>query len=100
PQSRVRTYMVSVLVNNNNERNRVNQYFFENDLQHIHLPVENISPISNFLRLDYSNEQYRKEAISSTPIYTPSRKKIYENNIILATDEKAHDGIYARTVTT
>lgn len=100
PQSRVRTYLVSVLAKNYEQRDSINQYFFENNLQNLNISEDKILPISDFLRLDYSNEQYRKEAIASTPMYTPSRQKIYENNIILATDETAHIGKYARTVTT
>lgn len=100
PQSRVRTYLISVLVKNDEERESVNQYFFENNLQNLSLSEDMISPLSDYLKLDYSNEKYRQEAIASTPVYTPSRQKIYENNIILATDSKANDGMYARTVTT
>ncbi|SFC00129.1 DNA (cytosine-5)-methyltransferase 1 [Alkalibacterium subtropicum] len=100
PQSRVRTYLISVLAEDSDKKEKVNQFFFENNLQNVNLTEDKIAPISKFLRLDYSQEKYRNEAIESTPMYTPSRKKIYENNTILATDHQAYDGIFAKTVTT
>jgi len=100
PQSRVRTYMISVLVKDKDQAESVSNYFLLNNLNQIRLDSKNIIPISNFLRLDYSNGKYRKEAIESTPSYTPSREKIYDNNLILAVDDKAKENVYARTITT
>lgn len=98
PQSRVRTYMISVLAPNQVTRKNLDDYFFENNLETIYVE-RNTNALKNYLKVDYSNELYREEAIASTPTYTPSREKIYLNNPILATD-KAVKNTYARTVTT
>lgn len=98
PQSRVRTYMISVLVKNDKIKKELDDYFFTNNLESVMLE-NNKNALKNYLRLDYSIEKYKEEAISSTPTFTPSREKIYLNNPILATDQRAYD-TYARTVTT
>lgn len=98
PQSRVRTYMISVLAPNQVTRKNLDDYFFENNLEAIYVE-RNTNALKNYLKVDYSNELYREEAIASTPTFTPSREKIYLNNPILATD-KAVKNTYARTVTT
>lgn len=100
PQSRKRTYMISVLTENDDQYQLINDYFFFNNLENIILSKENIQPLSHYLKLDYDNENYRREAIESTPAYTPSRQKIYENNPKLAVDRTANKNDYARTVTT
>ena len=100
PQSRVRTYMISVLAKNETVARNISQYFEDNNLEKIKRDFSKIRPIRDYLRLDYSNEVYKKEAIQSTPIFTPSRQKIFEQNPILAIGSKAKEGIWARTVTT
>lgn len=100
PQSRVRTYMISVLCPNEEVREQVNEYFLYNNLENYMVVDENIRPVGEYLRLDYSVEKYKIEAIESTPSFTPSRKKIYENNPILATDNNANNSVHARTITT
>lgn len=101
PQNRQRTYMISVLVGEDTDkRNEVYKYFMENNLENIYLNDDRICPIGKFLRLDYSNLTYRKEAIESTPNYTPSREKIFKENKILAVDNIANNGIIANTITT
>lgn len=100
PQSRNRTYLVSVLAKNVEQMDVINEYFMLNDLERIPLIEEHVTPIGEFLRLDYSVEKYKQEAIESTPAFTQSRKKIYENNIILATDDMAYNKQFARTITT
>lgn len=98
PQSRVRTYMISVLAPNKEMRENLDDYFFENNLEAVYAE-RNIDSLKKYLKLDYSNELYREEAITSTPTFTPSREKIYYNNPILATDDTIKN-TYARTVTT
>lgn len=100
PQSRIRTYLVSVLVSTKEEENLVNDFFIVNNLESFQLDSIKSKKISEYLRLDYSVEKYLNEAIDSTPALTPSRVKIYENNVILASDNKAYDNLYARTITT
>lgn len=100
PQSRVRTYMVSVLSKGTEQTGAIQQYFFENDLENVRQNIEDINPIGDYLRLDYSNEVYRAEALESTPTFTPSREKIYERNAKLAIDDMPVACSFARTVTT
>lgn len=100
PQSRVRTYMVSVRVDNEAEVDYVERYFFENNLEQVRLEKDRIKKLGDYLRLDYSQELYRQEAVESTPIFTPSRQKIYEQSICLATDDIPNNTMFARTVTT
>lgn len=101
PQSRERTYMISVLVEENIEkRKQLEEFFFENNLENIIQPQSEQKPIGEFLRLDYKNKIYRKEAIEATPNFTPSREKIYLNNKILATDDMPADNMLASTLTT
>lgn len=98
PQSRVRTYMVSVLAESKKQVEEINNYFNLNNLENVY--SDNIAPIEKYLRLDYSKKQYKLEAIESTPAFTESRKKIYENNVILATDNIPNNNEHARTITT
>lgn len=98
PQSRIRTYLVSVLAKDDEKlASKINNYFTLNDLENY--TVAKKVDISDFLRLDYSNKVYREEAIESTPVFTESRKKIYENNVILAIDDTPTNE-HARTITT
>lgn len=100
PQSRVRTYLVSVLATNEEQVAALDNYFMLNNLENILLDEQNISSLKNFLRLDYSQDIYKKEAVNSTPLFTESRKKIYENNVTLAIDDISNLNEYARTITT
>jgi len=98
PQSRERTYLLSVLVEDNEIKKEVESYLIENNLENYR--QQNCSPLGNYLKLNYSIEKYRVEAIESTPKFTPSREKIYENNIILANGRDALPNQIARTLTT
>ncbi|WP_204254060.1 DNA (cytosine-5-)-methyltransferase [Mammaliicoccus sciuri] len=100
PQSRIRTYMVSVLANDNDKKSDIKNYFQKNNLENVKIEKDKFASIDKYLKLDYSNEIYRKEAIDSTPFFTNSRKKIFENNVVLAIDDKPIQNIWARTVTT
>ncbi len=74
PQSRKRTFMLSILSNNDNIINYIENYNFN----------EHSCPdIINFLRTDYSVEKYKKEADKSNPNKSDSRDKIYQDNIII-----------------
>ena len=73
PQSRIRTYMMSIKVNNEYQQRKLEQYLFENNLEHYQ--SINFHPLSEYLKLDYNNDIYRHEAIESTPTFTPSREK-------------------------
>ncbi|MEI7413693.1 DNA (cytosine-5-)-methyltransferase [Staphylococcus hominis] len=98
PQSRIRTYMMSIKVNNEYQQRKLEQYLFENNLEHYQ--SINFHPLSEYLKLDYNNDIYRHEAIESTPTFTPSREKILKLNRHLAKDNIAFDNTIARTITT
>lgn len=98
PQTRKRTFMISVLANDAYSKQAVEDYFFKNNLENY--KAEKTGNIGEYLRLDYSKEKYRREAIESTPVYTESRKKIYKNNPILAIGDTVFNNLDAKTVTT
>lgn len=101
PQERERTFMISVLVKEDQKKSQaVENYFFENNLENVYRSDDDISSLSNYLKLDYSNEVYKKEAIGSTPNYTASREKIFYNNRKLAIDDRAIENTNSRTLTT
>lgn len=100
PQARIRTFMISVLIEDKITTEDVNLYFEENNLEQIIRPFQEVSSISDFLRLNYQNDVYRKEAIESTPTLTPSREKILNLNPALAEDNKPFNEKFARTITT
>jgi len=94
PQNRVRTFMLSVLVEDN--WFEIHNYLEKSKL---HQVVEE-PDLSPFLRLDYfKDRKYLDEAIESTPNFTESRKKIYKDSTILATGLKT-SGYIAKTITT
>lgn len=100
PQSRIRTYLISVLTSNVNEAEDIENYFVINDLERRVLPENKVNSLKKYLKLDYKISKYRNEAIESTPTYTVSRKKIYENNKLLAVDNLVYEHEFARTITT
>lgn len=84
PQKRVRTYMLSVFCPNEKKRKKVERYFRDNDLEITSVNYPKIKkPLSSFLRTDYQNKQYKKEADDSNQNDTPSRRKIYEDNDVI-----------------
>lgn len=99
PQMRVRTYMLSVLAENFSEKEKVRKYFDENNLQEKQEGAVFKTSLDGYLKLDYSNRDYMEEAICSTPNYTMSREKIYNDNLKLAEDGRILENC-ARTVTT
>lgn len=99
PQSRVRTFMLSVQADSNTKE-LIQDYFYKYNLEDIIKNNQKQGRLEKYLRLDYSQPNYRKEAIESTPVLTPSRQKIYMNNEILASDNIVFNDKFARTVTT
>ncbi|MCI6846301.1 MAG: DNA (cytosine-5-)-methyltransferase [Solobacterium sp.] len=84
PQTRERTFMISVLTETEEKRNEVEQYFTNHNLEELQ---ENngirMRRLRTFLRLDYRVPRYRIEADISNPNNTPSRRTIYEDNNLL-----------------
>ncbi|WP_291454578.1 DNA (cytosine-5-)-methyltransferase [Abiotrophia sp. HMSC24B09] len=100
PQSRIRTYMISVLATDAEKRREIEDYFVVNSLEHITCPETQRKSLADYLKVDYSNDVYRAEAIESTPELTPSREKIFAENLILAEGNQVFENLSARTVTT
>lgn len=100
PQSRIRTYMISVLATDAEKRREVEDYFVVNSLEHFICPETQRKSLADYLKVDYSNDVYRAEAIESTPELTPSREKIFAENLILAEGNQVFENLSARTVTT
>ncbi|HFI0581550.1 TPA: DNA (cytosine-5-)-methyltransferase, partial [Streptococcus suis] len=98
PQTRKRTFMISVLANNLENKKAIEDYFSQNNLENYKSKA--MHKLDEYLKLDYSQEKYRLEAIDSTPMLTDSREKIFEQNIILAEGDKVFNNLYAKTVTT
>lgn len=84
PQKRIRAYMVSVYVGNNEKlKNKVDKYFEKNNLEKITDPRQlnrKSVNIKDILRLDYTNPIYKEEAEESQPKDTSSRRNIYRDN--------------------
>ena len=104
PQKRVRTYMISVLTNNNKmKENQVKNYFEKHDLanpKYTHKIIKKHKNLKDdILKLDYNNIQYRIEADECQPNDTMSRREIYKKNDILYTNKKVNN-IVVSTVTT
>ena len=94
PQHRVRTYMLSVFCKHKKKRKKVRAYFEQHNLEH--RVIRDLQPLSDYLRVDYSDPVYRAEADASNPNDTPSRAKIYNDNEVVFTV----DGTYAKSVNT
>lgn len=102
PQKRERAYMISVLCDNDSQKELdVEKFFLDNDLEgkitdkyrHRDLRLKDI------LCLDYSDTRYKKEADDSKPNDTPSRERIWNENDLLF-DGKNINEIDVNTVTT
>lgn len=97
PQSRVRTFMISVYTEDLTEEQKTE---ILKNLSHSSLNRVAQKPlIDSYLRLDYGNDIYRSEALESTPNDTPSRKKIGAKSSVLAKGNKPTGNI-AKTITT
>ncbi|WP_017209992.1 DNA (cytosine-5-)-methyltransferase [Clostridium beijerinckii] len=85
PQKRERVYMLSVLCDGD-IRKEVKDYIENNDVS-IPMYINNLNVervgLEDILRVDYSNEVYKKEANESQPNNTESRRKIYQENDVL-----------------
>ena len=100
PQKRQRVYMISIYCGKSRRlRNQITDYLNEHDLEinneyeHRHLTLNDI------LKIDYTNNTYRNEAMSVVPNSTPSRKQIYEENDHLVQGDIIQN-IVVKTLTT
>lgn len=97
PQSRLRTFMISVYTGDlhQSQIDSIIRFLDDNVLEE----VNGKPSIDSFLRLDYSNPKYFKEALASTPNDTPSRRKIALGSTPLAYGNMPTKNI-AKTITT
>lgn len=97
PQTRKRAYLMSIYVGKDEKlRKKLEGYFKANDLRNIRKPQRNLSC---FLRTDYTNDAFRREADSSQPNDTPSRRSIFDKNVRLYDGISEYSG-YVPTITT
>lgn len=91
PQNRKRLIMLSVFVGDNIDlKTEINQYFNENDLnsqdyiREIEFENKNLADI---LKLDYTNDKIKLEALEAQPNDTVSRQKIWDNNYKIVNED-------------
>ena len=87
PQTRVRTFMISVLLPEGKKKRIIKKYFDNYNLEKVYkqYPVP-LKSLADFLRVDYSIKKYKEEADKSNPNNTKSRQKIYDNNELIYKD--------------
>ena len=97
PQSRVRTFMISILTEDlsPHQKNNISIYFDNTKLLDINEPPS----LEKFLCLDYKHELYLNEALESIPNNTDSRKKIYRDSLKLARGKEVKKRL-TKTITT
>ena len=90
PQTRKRVYALSIL----DYQGEVDK---DGSILDIKDPEEDELPdLRNFLRQDYTNQTFLKEALNSNPNRTPSRERMFNDNPKLSLQERKT----ARTITT
>lgn len=104
PQKRVRTYMISILAKQDeNKEKQIEEYFRKHNLENEEYVNKIIKKQKNLqddiLKLNYKNIQYKMEADECQPNDTESRREIYNKNDILYTSKKVNN-IVVSTVTT
>lgn len=108
PQNRPRLLMISVFVGGNEyEAEKINAYFDKkgsDDIVRDYLSSNYYKKIEveDLLRIDYTNNQYKAEAIECTPNDTVSRRKIWNENPQLVLEGNIINSQYdvIRTITT
>ncbi len=105
PQNRERVFMVSVYVGKNkNLSKKIVDYLDKNVFQYGDLLSSSkpicIQPLRKFLRLDNSIRKYRNEADKSQPNNTPSRRKIWKDNIKIVDSDNNIANKLIPTITT
>jgi len=93
PQNRDRLLMLSIYTENNvSAINKLDDYFLWHNLEQPgyrgRLKIKQLS-IDDALKLDYTNNKYYSEALECQPNDTPSRRKIWLDNLQI-TDTNGH----------
>ncbi len=107
PQSRKRTFMISIY-HGGDEKNLeyIKEYLMKNNLETIFKREDNSekcngkNQLKDILKLDYTIEKYRKEALQTVPNYTYSRKSIEKLNPVIVNKIGDIDRCRVRTITT
>lgn len=104
PQKRIRTYMISIKIDSDEEKKKaIEQYFTNHNLSDINysrkLIKKNRTLKKDILKLDYTIKKYRDEANECQPNDTESRREIYNKNDRLYNGKKVND-IIVSTITT
>lgn len=98
PQTRVRTFMLSVFVGESGKKKEeVKKFFDENPLEN--KKFAKLKSLKKFLRVDYSNPVYKAEADASNPNDTVSRMEIYNENVHIYDGDKIFKK-FIKTITT
>lgn len=103
PQSRKRTFMISVLHNNDEIlAERIKEMLNETTLIQYEKRqlVNELKPIESFLKTDYTNTVYLLEALNQVPNDTPSRAIIREKNPKIVDENNIIPRDTIRTITT
>lgn len=108
PQSRKRFFMISVLTEHDKKKEKAfTNYFFYNDLHknslEDNLMLYNLKnkKLNQLLDLETDKEKFKNEILPCIPNYTESRTKIYDENDILASNNKVNPKFdKCRTITT
>lgn len=96
PQSRTRTFMISVLM----DGVPINYDLkFKELFDALKVSQDELPKLDPFLKLDYSDSRYLEEAVQNIPNKTPSREDIYRTSVKLAYGSKTSNTI-AKTITT
>ncbi|XMB67147.1 DNA cytosine methyltransferase [Mycoplasmatota bacterium zrk1] len=97
-QNRNRMFMLSIYIGEDYLlKDKLIKYEESNSLYQY--KVTNNFKLEEVLKVDYSNRTLYKEALASKPNKTPSRDKIFKNNILLYDGVTYHDG-FVPTITT
>lgn len=85
PQTRKRVFMISIQAPENRHQ-ELDYYFQQSNLEDKDYVAKFVDQkhLSEFLKLDYSDKVYRREAEDSQPNFTPSRQKIFNESKIIA----------------
>lgn len=103
PQIRKRTFMISVFVGKSKKINKLVEGYFESNRldANPNLYKQNKkTKLKDYLKIDYTNAQYKKEALISNPKDTMSRKKIGKENPVIYKLKNSEFNEIVRTITT
>ena len=103
-QKRRRAYMISIHIGNNDEMStKLMNFFKEHSLEEVRFNSKlskKPHTLKQLLCTNYSNSKYRKEALSSMPNDTPSRRAIWSDNAHLLNDDFSPKNCLVECVTT